>query len=220
MRQLLRYGRLCRNGGRRSLRNQLGDDRGKLRSHAAPIGDALVLQVNRGRVSAGIVGADDLDRTAVPGAVLLDNHDTIIGLLGGANTRQTNHHHGDTVPFKSCALLRSLGVRRLCAMASPNCRLRLQASIAGLTCPPSPHKKPVSPWKVVHGVEDTTPKYRRNRAFEASLPALLKRSKGFAIAPLKFRPPKGPHPQRRFSEPLDIQPEVMDHAGRLVCYVD
>ena len=39
-------------------------------SHAAPVGDPVVLQVDRGRVGARIVGADDLNGAAVAGAVL------------------------------------------------------------------------------------------------------------------------------------------------------
>jgi len=108
----LGYGWLSSGSGRRILGNQLGHDGRKLRTLAPPVGDAFVLQINRGRVGAGIVGADDLDRTAIAGAVLLNNHDTIIGLLGGANARQTNHHHGDTVPFKfQCSVRVLLGLQ-------------------------------------------------------------------------------------------------------------
>ena len=39
-------------------------------------------------------------RAAVAGAVLLDDHDPIVGLFRGANTRQTNHYHGDTGSFQ------------------------------------------------------------------------------------------------------------------------
>ena len=59
-----------------------------------------MLQVDGGGVGAGVVGADDFDGAAIAGAVLFDDHDTVVGLLGGANARQTNHYHGDTVPFK------------------------------------------------------------------------------------------------------------------------
>jgi hypothetical protein len=69
-----------------------------------------VLQVDGGGAGAGVIGADDLDRTAIAGAVLLNDHDAVVGLLAGANARQTNHYHGDTVPFKSSALLRSWGL--------------------------------------------------------------------------------------------------------------
>src|ERR1035437_10055611 len=71
------HGGFCNR--RRVLGHQLRDDRGQLRAHAAPVGDALVLQIHRGRLGARVVGADDLDRTAVAGAVLLDDHATVVG---------------------------------------------------------------------------------------------------------------------------------------------
>src|SRR5215831_20212033 len=86
---------------RRELLHQLRHCWRKLGAHAAPVSDAIVLQVDRCGVRTRIVGADDLDRAAIAGAVLLNHYDTVVGLLAGANARQTNHHHGDTVPFKS-----------------------------------------------------------------------------------------------------------------------
>ena len=97
-----------------------------LRSLAAPVGDPLVLQVDRGRVGAGIVGADDLNGAAVAGAVFFDNHDPVIGLLGGANARQTNHNHGDTVPFEFLELCcgYGFGQRWLAACAATAGQMR------------------------------------------------------------------------------------------------
>ena len=93
--RLSRYGY---SGGK--LRHQLCHAIGELRALADPVLDALMLQRDSGRVGAGIVGAHDFDRTPVASAILLNNYDTVIRLLGGANARQTNHDHGDTLPFK------------------------------------------------------------------------------------------------------------------------
>src|SRR5580698_6883447 len=94
--------------GSRELLDQLGDAVGHLGALADPVLDALMLEGNGGWVGAGIVGADNFDRTAIAGAILLDHDNTVIRLLGGANARQTNHNHGDAFPFSfqnfDCAL--------------------------------------------------------------------------------------------------------------------
>src|SRR5580658_2844844 len=69
------------------LGHQLFHDGRELRANAAPVGDALVLQVDSGRIGAGIVGAYDFDGTAIAGAVLFNNHDPVIRLLAGAKAR-------------------------------------------------------------------------------------------------------------------------------------
>ncbi len=80
--------------------DELGD-RGRERgADTAPVGDAFVLEVDGGRLGAGIVGADDFNGAAVAGAVFLDDDDAVVGLLAGAEARQTNHYHGVAVPFK------------------------------------------------------------------------------------------------------------------------
>src|ERR1700722_17082487 len=84
----------------RVLGEDLLDDGRKLRADRLPVSDAVVLQVHGHGVGAGIVGADHLDGAAIAGAILFDAHNAVVGLLAGAKTRQTNHHHGDTVPFK------------------------------------------------------------------------------------------------------------------------
>src|SRR5579871_3003374 len=98
--------------GRGMLLDQLGHGGRKLGADATPVADALVLQIDRGWVGAGVVGAHHFNRPAVAGAVLLNNHDAIVGLLAGAKTRQTNHDHGVTVPFKIQCLVRFGGLLR------------------------------------------------------------------------------------------------------------
>jgi len=83
------------------LLHDLGHRGRKLRAHATPVADAFMLQFNRSGAGAGIVGPHYFNRTAIAGAVLLNHNDAVVGLLAGANARQTNHDHGDTVPFKS-----------------------------------------------------------------------------------------------------------------------
>ena len=60
-------------------------------SVAGPIVDAVTLEVYGCGICTRIIGADDFDRTAVTGAVLFNNNDAIVGLLAGANARQTDH---------------------------------------------------------------------------------------------------------------------------------
>jgi len=103
--------RIRNHSRRRIFGYQLFKNRSKLRTDTAPIGDAIIIEHHRSRVGTRVVGTDDLNRTAIAGAVLFNDHDTIIGLLASAKTRQTNHHHGDTVPFEiqcSVAALREL----------------------------------------------------------------------------------------------------------------
>ena len=86
--------------------DDLGDGRGELSAHAAPVADAFVLELDRSRAGAGVIGSHHLDGATIAGAVLLDDDYAVIGLLAGANARQTNHDHGDTVPFKIRCCLR------------------------------------------------------------------------------------------------------------------
>src|ERR1700742_909048 len=75
------------------LCQQLADGLRELRSLRSPVVDAIALEVDAGRAGAWVVGAHDLDRAAVAGAVLFDNNDAVVRLLAGANARQTNHQH-------------------------------------------------------------------------------------------------------------------------------
>ena len=63
-----------------------------------------MLQVDAGGVSAGIVGAHNFDGAAIAGAVLLNHDNAVIRLLAGAETRQTNHNHDESVPFEFLSL--------------------------------------------------------------------------------------------------------------------
>ena len=65
----------------------------ELSSLAGPVIDALALDVDGGGVGAGVVGAYHFDRAAVAGTVLLNYNDTVVRLLAGAKTRQTDHQH-------------------------------------------------------------------------------------------------------------------------------
>jgi hypothetical protein len=64
-----------------------------LSSLGCPVVDAIALEFDAGGVGAGIVSTNHLDRTAIAGAVLLDDNDAVMGLLTGANARQTDHQH-------------------------------------------------------------------------------------------------------------------------------
>src|SRR5208282_4563578 len=143
-------GRLGCRGSCRVLGHQLFHGGRKPGADAAPVGDALVLQVDRGRVGAGVVGADHLDGTAVAGAVLLDDHDTVVGLLAGAKSRQTNHYHGDTVPF-----------RFLCSVAVYGAASDGRRRIGGVLAKRKARQ-------IVRPAQDSTSKYRRKRAVEAN----------------------------------------------------
>src|ERR1700722_8842528 len=94
---------LCRRGHR-----VVGDDllhsRRKLRALSAPVRNLHMLQLIAGRVSAGIVGAHNLDGAAFAGAVLLNHDNAVIRLLAGAETRQTNHNHDEPIPFEFLSL--------------------------------------------------------------------------------------------------------------------
>ena len=78
---------------RRSSCKQLADAIRKLRSIACPIGDTVTLQVYGRGIGAGIIGANNFNRTTVACAVLLDNNDAVVGLLTRSNARQTDHQH-------------------------------------------------------------------------------------------------------------------------------
>ena len=53
--------------------------------------DAFTLEVEVGRSGAGIVGADDLNSTAIAGAVLLDDDDAVEGLFTRTHAGEANH---------------------------------------------------------------------------------------------------------------------------------
>jgi hypothetical protein len=93
--------------GSRVFCDDLGNGWGQLGADAAPVTDTLVLEFDGGRLGAGIIGAYNFNGAAVAGAILLDDDDAVVGLLAGANARQTNHDHGDAVPFKVQMLLES-----------------------------------------------------------------------------------------------------------------
>jgi len=75
------------------LGEELANGLGELGSLACPVIDAVALEVDAGGLGAGIVGADHFNGAAVAGAVLFDDNDAVMGLLTGANARQTNHQH-------------------------------------------------------------------------------------------------------------------------------
>ena len=58
-----------------------------------------MLQVDAGRVGARIVCADNFDGAAIAGAVLLNHDNAVVGLFTGAETRQTDHNHDESIPF-------------------------------------------------------------------------------------------------------------------------
>ena len=88
-RKLSGYGWL----GGRGLCEQLGDALGELSAVAGPVGDAVALEVDGRGVGAGVVGPDDFDGTAIAGAILFNDNDTVVGLLGGSNAGETDHQH-------------------------------------------------------------------------------------------------------------------------------
>ena len=69
------------------LRNQFANSLGNLSAFGFPVVNAVALQVDRGWVGAGVVGADYFDGTAIAGAVFLNDHDTVMRLLAGARWR-------------------------------------------------------------------------------------------------------------------------------------
>jgi hypothetical protein len=60
---------------------------------AYPVVDSVALEVECCGGGAGVVGSDDFDGSAVASSVLLNDNDTVMGLLAGAYARQTNHQH-------------------------------------------------------------------------------------------------------------------------------
>jgi hypothetical protein len=124
--------------------NNLFDGGSELSANAAPVGDAVVLELDGGRVGAGVVGSHYLNGAAIAGAVLFDDHDAVVRLLAGANARQANHNHGDTVPFSfnSVAVIRGWAVPERIGQTEGQTQTWL--------------------------VEDSTSKYRRKRGIEAN----------------------------------------------------
>ena len=95
---------LCGSGnlviGNWSLGEELADAVGELRSVASPVVDTVALEQDGGRSGARVVGSDDLDGTAVAGAVFLNDDNAVVGLLARSNARQTDHQHL-AEPFKT-----------------------------------------------------------------------------------------------------------------------
>jgi hypothetical protein len=81
------------NGGGLMLGEEFANGLGELGSLSGPVIDAVALEVDACGIGAGIVGTDHFDGTAIAGAVLFDDNDAVMGLLTGANARQTNHQH-------------------------------------------------------------------------------------------------------------------------------
>lgn len=96
---------------------QLADGLGELGAFGGPVVDAVTLQIDAGGIGAGVVGADDLDRTAVAGAVLFDNDDTVIRLFARTDARQANHQHRK-LSFRVLLNL-EVGVRHGCGTDAP-----------------------------------------------------------------------------------------------------
>jgi len=75
------------------LGEELPDGLGELCAFTGPVVDAIALEVNGSGFGAGVVGTDHFDRAAIAGAIFFDDNDAVVGLLTGANARQTNHQH-------------------------------------------------------------------------------------------------------------------------------
>jgi hypothetical protein len=92
-----RCGNWFRNGCGERFRDRRGiefcDAVGEQGSIADPVVDAVALEGDRGGCGARVVGANDFDGAAVAGSILLYDNDAVVGLLGGANARQTDHQH-------------------------------------------------------------------------------------------------------------------------------
>jgi hypothetical protein len=88
------------------LGEELADGLGKLGSFAGPVIDAIALEVDGCGLGAGVVGTDHFDGTAIAGAIFFDDNDAVVGLLTGANARQTNHQHWGKSSQKSLNVFR------------------------------------------------------------------------------------------------------------------
>ena len=77
--------------GHGNIGEQFANPLGELGAVASPVVDAIALDVDRCGGGAGIVDADHFDGTAVAGAILFNDDDTIVGLFACAYARQTNH---------------------------------------------------------------------------------------------------------------------------------
>ena len=75
------------------LCQETSDRFGELSTLADPVVDAVTLEVDGGGVGAGVVGADNFDRTAIAGTVFFNNNDAVVGLFTRSNARQTDHQH-------------------------------------------------------------------------------------------------------------------------------
>ena len=85
--------RLNRSKGDLVLGEEFADRFGELSAFTSPVVDAITFEIDGSGFGAGIIGADYLDRTAIAGAILFNDNDAVVGLLTGANARQTNHQH-------------------------------------------------------------------------------------------------------------------------------
>jgi len=87
------------------LGEELANGLRELSALGGPVIDTVALEVDGGGLGAGIVGTHDFNGTAIAGAILLDDNDAVMGLLTGANARQTNHQHR-VDPLKSSNVFR------------------------------------------------------------------------------------------------------------------
>ena len=82
-----------RGYGSRIFAEQTGDGVGRLGTLGHPMGDAVVLQVDLGRLNDGVVGTHDFNGSAIARAFLVDYDNAVGGLLLRAKARQADHQH-------------------------------------------------------------------------------------------------------------------------------
>ncbi len=75
------------------LFEQLSDRLGELSSFRSPVINAIMLYLDRGGLGARVVRAHNFNGTAIARAIFFDDNDAVVGLLAGANARQTDHQH-------------------------------------------------------------------------------------------------------------------------------
>jgi hypothetical protein len=100
-----RLSRCCGRGN--VLGYELSNRLRELRALGGPVINAVAFEVDGSGISAGVVGADHFNRTAVAGAVLFNNDNAVVRLLTGANARQTNHQHREN-PLRKAKYVQGL----------------------------------------------------------------------------------------------------------------